>query len=641
MNILITGGCGFIGTNLALKLSKYKKNKIKILDNLWRGNKKYTDNIKNIDIVLGDLTCNSFCLDHIKDVDVVYHLAEIVSGVNFAFNNQSFIFRQNIIINSNVLNACVTNKIKNYIYVGTACSYPKKNQHKRGLNYFKEEDIHPLTPETSYGMSKYLGEYECDLIKGSDMNIGILRLHNVFGPYSSYDDKTSQVIPALIKKIEQDNDSIEIWGSGKQYRDFVYVDDVVDALILVLEKGMNKGVIQIGTGNPTPIQTVAELLVKFNGKNKKIKNDLTKPEGDFGRLAIIEKANNILGWYPKVTFNEGLKRTYEWMKNDMCNKYIFFAMNGIGDKLLDLAGVITLCDYTKKELLIVLNQYEQNFVWGNAIYKKELFKFDKNINVVEKIDDLNINIDIGDKDKNPDCRGNDMFYKDYKIIKVSAGGVLFSPIRIFNYLNQKIEYKVIAEKYIENLNKISDSEILKDFYSPDLSECIGLHLRKSDKVVKRSHNNCSSENEFYGIIVKEMNKYLHDILLKNKGQKFYICSEDIEWKNVYIKYIQERGGIIVDTINKSKMPQIDGFNEVLDIFSLSKCKQIIQGVKSSNFSLVASLLGERKLINFIRDKKGRFSYNKLWSGCVNPEKNFNIEEIKNCDLTLKRYVSNF
>ena len=124
--ILVTGGCGFIGTNLVLNLCKDINNKIIVIDNLWRGTDKYIKNIQNVKIIKGDLTDYNLCLNYIKNVDIVYHLAEIVSGVDFAFNNQSFIFRQNILINSNVLNACITNKISNYIYVGTACSYPKK-----------------------------------------------------------------------------------------------------------------------------------------------------------------------------------------------------------------------------------------------------------------------------------------------------------------------------------------------------------------------------------------------------------------------------------------------------------------------------------------------------------------------------------
>lgn len=317
-NILITGGCGFIGTNLVLKLLKEKDITITVIDNLWRGTDKYIKNIPNVEIIKGDLTDYNLCLKHIKNIDIVYHLAEIVSGVDFAFNNQYFIYRQNILINSNVLNACIQNKIKNYIYVGTACSYPKRNQHIKGLNYFKEEDIHPLTPETSYGMSKYLGEYEAELAsKECDINIGILRLHNVYGPYCSYDEKTSQVIPALICKYLNAEKKLEIWGSGKQYRDFIYVDDVVEALILMSTKGLNKGVIQIGTGKPVTIREIGELLINFSDKKLSIEYDKNKPEGDFGRLAVIDKAKQILNWEPKVSFEIGLKNVYNFLKNEL------------------------------------------------------------------------------------------------------------------------------------------------------------------------------------------------------------------------------------------------------------------------------------------------------------------------------------
>ena len=322
MKILITGGCGFIGTNLIKRLvDESNLSEIVVIDNLWRGNKKYIEKLPNVTIIEEDLVNYDICLKYIKDVDIVYHLAEIVSGVEFAFNNQSFIFRQNVLINSNVLSACIQNSIKKYIYVGTACSYPKENQHKQGLNYFREEDIHPLTPETSYGMSKYLGEYEAELVaKENDIDIAIIRLHNVYGPYCSFEDKTSQVIPALIKKSINSDKYLEIWGSGNQYRDFVYVDDVVDALLITPEKGMNKGVIQIGTGDATTIKKLSEILVRINSSDSKeleLRYNLDKPEGDFGRLAIIEKARDILGWVPKTSIEEGLNNVYNFMKEEL------------------------------------------------------------------------------------------------------------------------------------------------------------------------------------------------------------------------------------------------------------------------------------------------------------------------------------
>ena len=317
-NVIITGGCGFIGTNLVFDLIKYN-NKIKVIDNLWRGEKKWIMNLDNVEIIEGDLTNFLVCEKYIKDADIIFHLAEIVSGVEFAYENEYFIYRKNILINSNVLQAAIVNNIKNYIYVGSACCYPKRKQWNKGLNYFTEEEAYPVEPETSYGMTKFLGEYEALLAqKENKINVGILRLHNVYGPYCSLDLKRMQVIPSLILKtlINKDN-KLEVWGSGKQYRDFIYVDDVIRGLKKMYEKGMNKGVIQIGAGYPTTIKDTAEYITKIHQKNTK-KNillyfDTTKLEGDFGRISINVKAEKILDFKCQVNIEEGLNNLYNWI----------------------------------------------------------------------------------------------------------------------------------------------------------------------------------------------------------------------------------------------------------------------------------------------------------------------------------------
>ena len=321
LRIIITGGCGFIGSNLVKKLCQFQNNQIIIIDNLWRGNKKYTSNIQNVQIINEDLSDKQICLNYIKNADIVYHLAEIVSGVEFAFNNEYYIFQKNITINSNVLNACIENNIKNYIYVGSACSYPKSKQNNKGLNYFKEEDTFPLDPETSYGMSKYLGEYEALLaMKENKINVGILRLHNIYGNFGSLDLEKMQVIPSLIYKIIKNNkikETLKVWGSGNQYRDFLHVDDVINALELIFLKGMNKGPIQIGSGIPTTIKELSNIISKINEKKYNIKTniefDTSKMEGDFGRISINNKAKEILNWTPNINIEDGIEKTFEWI----------------------------------------------------------------------------------------------------------------------------------------------------------------------------------------------------------------------------------------------------------------------------------------------------------------------------------------
>ncbi|MCC6500700.1 MAG: NAD-dependent epimerase/dehydratase family protein [Anaerolineales bacterium] len=321
LRCLVTGGAGFIGSTLVKRLVGSGA-QVSVVDNLWRGN---LENLKSAngdwaidlekDFHLVDLTDYAKCAELVREVDVVYHLADIVAGINFVFGNEPFIFRQNLLINTNVLSAAVLNQIPNYIYVGTACSFPKSLQMQPGIVRLNEEQTYPAEPESSYGWSKLMGEYEAELAqKDGKINVGLLRLHNVYGPGAAFDPKRSQVLPSLIRKaIRYPEEPFIVWGSGNQYRDFIYVDDVIEGLLAVFERGMNRGLIQIGSERPTTIREAAELIVKISGKNIDVQWDTSKPEGDRGRIADCTRARACLGWKPRVDLETGLQRTYDWV----------------------------------------------------------------------------------------------------------------------------------------------------------------------------------------------------------------------------------------------------------------------------------------------------------------------------------------
>ena len=323
---IVTGGAGFIGSHLVKRLRRlYNADQIKVLDNMWRGrfhNLQFPNGTWAIsgtrDFCLVDLRNADETMKFVRGADVVFHLADVVAGVSYVFSHQESVFRDNILINSNTLYAAKTNQIRNFIYVGTACSFPKFLQDGPGIHALKEEQTYPAQPESSYGWSKLMGEYESELAKSDEFKVGLLRLHNVYGPYSDYADSTGQVIPSLIRKfLDAHPSSFVVWGSGKQYRDFIYVNDVVDGLLLTLEKGMNKGVIQVGTAEATNIKDLANIVnrlghVKF-GKKKEITFDVSQPEGDTGRIAVLDRARNILGWSPKVQLEEGVSATMSWI----------------------------------------------------------------------------------------------------------------------------------------------------------------------------------------------------------------------------------------------------------------------------------------------------------------------------------------
>lgn len=317
--ILVTGGAGLIGSNLVKSLS-CEGHEVVVADNLWRGKLEnlYDKGVPVIDINNNfhqvDLRNYDNCMAVTKDVEVVFHLADVVAGINYVFSNESSLYRSNILINSNVLAASIENGVKSYIYVGTACSYPAEMQSSIDPPPFKEEDVYPANPESSYGWSKLMGEYECELAMKEDLiDVGILRLHNVYGPPCEISPEKSQVIPALCRKAcEYPGEPFVVWGSGSQKRAFVYVDDVVAAFLAVMQKGMGQGVIQIGPGKSTSIAYIAEKIIEISGKDINIQFDQTKPEGDKDRIADWSKAQRILGWRPATSIEEGLEKTYNW-----------------------------------------------------------------------------------------------------------------------------------------------------------------------------------------------------------------------------------------------------------------------------------------------------------------------------------------
>ena len=164
-----------------------------------------------------------------------------------------------------------------------------------------------------------MGEYECELAQNEGLiEAGILRLHNVYGPPCETSSNRSQVIPALCRKaIRFPEEDFIVWGSGSQRRAFVYVDDVVDALVAMLDRGLGVGAVQIGPTNSYSISEIAEKIIKLSDKPITPKYDVTKPEGDKDRAADASKAERILNWSPKVGLDEGLKKTYSWIESEL------------------------------------------------------------------------------------------------------------------------------------------------------------------------------------------------------------------------------------------------------------------------------------------------------------------------------------
>lgn len=327
-NILVSGGAGMIGSNLIIAL-KNKGYNITVVDNLWRGKIEYLYNDQSKPIIdidkqfyKYDLTIPNICDELLESVDYVIHLADIVAGIGYVFNNQGFLYRHNILINSNIIDSVRRSNVKGFMYIGTACSFPETLQNKLDYVLLKENDLYPAQPESAYGWSKLMGQYETSLLENeTNIKTCTLMLHNVYGSPCDYGIEKSQVIPSLVRKsINYPTEDFVVWGSGSQGRAFIHVQDVVDGIILALEKGWGVGHIQLGPNICTSIKEIAEKIVNISGKDIKIKYDLSKPEGDKARAADYSKAKNILGWEPKVTLDDGLSEMYKWIESKINNQ---------------------------------------------------------------------------------------------------------------------------------------------------------------------------------------------------------------------------------------------------------------------------------------------------------------------------------
>lgn len=335
-NVLVTGGAGFIGSHLVKRLrALHPDHVIVVVDNLSRGRMenlmvdgKYV--IEPLrDFKKADLTVAKEALDTVRCAKVVYHLADIVAGIDYVFGHQSSLFRENVLINTNTLHAVVANRIPNYIYVGTACSFPKHLQMSYEIVALHENQTYPASPESSYGWSKLMGEYEALLLSNQrdtefTPNVSVLRFHNVYGPGMIWGTGAQAISALLFKAMDaEDGKPFEVFGSGNQYRDFVFVDDIVNALLLA-HRAYGRGVVQIGTGVGVSIRELSDDIsgIVSHGMDKHTfpRFQIGGLEGDRGRVAVVERAERILGWKAYTNLSIGLEKTFQYMLSEIRNQ---------------------------------------------------------------------------------------------------------------------------------------------------------------------------------------------------------------------------------------------------------------------------------------------------------------------------------
>jgi nucleoside-diphosphate-sugar epimerase len=308
--ILITGAGGFIGSHLAKRLYE-EGHFVKAVDIKWDG---YFDKPYYSEKLALDLRNYNNCLKATEDVDYVYHLAADMGGIGYITKVGADVMHNSGKMNINMLKASVENNIKRFFFSSSACVYPKYKQLNPHVNALKEEDAIPAQPDSYYGWEKLFMEKMCEAYQQDyGLEVRIARYHNVYGPYGTYKGGREKAPAALCRKVAEASNEIIIWGDGKQTRSFLYIDDCIRGTIMLMESNYDNP-LNIGSDRLVTIDELADIIIKISGKKIKKKYDLSAPQGVRGRNADLTLVKKVLGWEPKISLEEGLRRTYRWIE---------------------------------------------------------------------------------------------------------------------------------------------------------------------------------------------------------------------------------------------------------------------------------------------------------------------------------------
>ena len=299
--ILVTGSSGLIGANLVIRLESLGY-EVKGLDS------------KN-DLRLAS---NAYKLFNDYKPNIVFHLAAKVGGIHANANFKADFYSDNILINTNVVNACIKNKVEYIFAMGTGCAYPKRLENSTLF----EKDFLDGIPEVTNDAYAYAKRGLLVHLKSLEESEIIKYTYclpaNIYGPYDNFHPLNSHVVPGLIRRFSDANDNkqneIFIWGDGSAKRDFLFIDDCINAIIKLAEIKFS-GTVNVSSKLLTSIKDLAETISKVTSFKGLIKYDNTKLSGQSQRIMDSSKMNQ-LGWEPKIELYEGIEKTVSWFSEN-------------------------------------------------------------------------------------------------------------------------------------------------------------------------------------------------------------------------------------------------------------------------------------------------------------------------------------
>jgi GDP-L-fucose synthase len=298
--VTVTGGAGFLGSFVVEKL------KARGATDIFVPRKREYDLVQAAEITR--------MLDDAKP-DIILHVAALAGGIGVNRARPAEFFYANLMMGVPLMHQAWERGVEKFVALGTVCSYPKF-----APTPFREEDLWDGYPEETnapYGLAKKMLLVQAQTYRQQyGFNAIFLLPVNLYGPRDNFDYETSHVIPALIRKFteakERGDKQVELWGDGSPTREFLYVEDAAEGILLAAEKYDGSEPVNLGSGREISIKDLAELIGRLTGYEGKVVWDTEKPNGQPRRLLDVTRAENLFGFRAGTDFEQGLSKTITW-----------------------------------------------------------------------------------------------------------------------------------------------------------------------------------------------------------------------------------------------------------------------------------------------------------------------------------------
>lgn len=310
-NVLVTGASGLVGTNLARALVARDA---KVRATIHR--KQPVTPLPGVEYIPADLTRDDDCTRAAAGCELIFHCAARGASARAFTGGAGLEFIENFQMDSRLLAAAQATGAQRFVWLGSTTAYPPT-----GERAVTEDEMlvgEPFEKYYTVGWCKRFTEVVCRIYAERatpKLNVAVLRPSSIYGPGDDFDIRTAHVVPALVRKVVERWNPLEVWGTGNEERDLVFVDDVVDALLLAAENVAGHAAYNIGAGASHTIREVIETLVRLDGfADATIRFDPAKPVTIPIRRICIDRAATNLGWHPRTSLEEGLRRTVAWFR---------------------------------------------------------------------------------------------------------------------------------------------------------------------------------------------------------------------------------------------------------------------------------------------------------------------------------------